>query len=585
MKGTMLAVTILVFVSLVFSPWGRPGLSAASPDSAHGKKGCHLSVDRMVTEMTDEEKVGQLIMAATQTGKDGMPSEQTRRMIREYHIGSVIVYDQRKPAAMARYNNRLQQWAEETRFSLPLLISADLEYGAAQRMPKEAATFPRQMGLGAAGSEHLAEKTARITAREARAVGFNWNYSPVADVNTNPNNPVIGVRAFGEKTNLVSELTAAQIRAYQRQGVIASAKHFPGHGDTEVDSHLGLPAVTYDRETLEKVHLPPFQVAIDAGADSIMTAHVVIQAIDPDLPATLSPKVLDGLLRKEMGYDGIIVTDAMTMHAISENWGSGEAAVMAIQAGADVVMSTGSFKDHVEAVQSLLQAIQSGELSEKRVDESVKRVLKAKCEYRLDSRRYVDPDKAERIVGHSRHRKVADEAGRQAVTLVKNEEGLLPLDRGAEETMVAGVEGVRTLADAVRRESGSRVSAWQSDGQDPTDAEMMEAVRQAETADRVIVATYSQSRLPEGQVKLVKALHQTGKPVVTVSIGLPYDIAQYSEVNAYLATYAVDRWQTPNPTMLEAAIRVIYGEQPGGKLPVHIDDRYPFGSGLRYDNR
>ena len=234
--------------------------------------------------------------------------------------------------------------------------------------------FPRQMGIGATRDLEAAEEVAKITAIESLATGFNWNYSPLADVNTNPANPVIGVRSYGEQTDLVSQMTVAQIKGYQKNGMLATAKHFPGHGDTSVDSHLGLAAVTYDRQTLDEVHLPPFKAAIDAGVDSIMTAHVIIDAIDPELPATLSKKVLTGLLREEMGYKGLIVTDAMSMHAIELNWGSGAAGVMAINAGADIVMATGTYEQQLETYDALFQALQSGELSEKRVDESLKRM-------------------------------------------------------------------------------------------------------------------------------------------------------------------------------------------------------------------
>src|SRR5699024_7798703 len=231
-----------------------------------------------------------------------------------------------------------------------------------------------------------------------KATGFNWNYSPLADVNTNPNNPVIGVRSFGENTELVSDMTVAQVEGYQENGVLSTPKHFPGHGDTSEDSHHGLPAVTYDRETLEEVHLPPFQAAIDAGADSIMTSHVIIEAIDPELPATLSEDVLTGLLREEMGFDGLIVTDAMSMQAFKDNWGVGEAAVMTIQAGADFVMATGTLNEQKETFEALLSAYESGELSQERVDASVERILAKKVMYGLFDNRYVDPDEATDVV-------------------------------------------------------------------------------------------------------------------------------------------------------------------------------------------
>lgn len=555
----------------------------AAPASPPNPPASQDGVEHLLSRMTLEEKVGQMVMAVTHNPPGGMPDENTRKAIQDYHIGSVIIYNKENPAFMAEYNNRLQKWASQTRLGIPLLISADLEFGTFQNIRRGTTPFPRQMGIGATHSIRDAAEAARLTAREARAMGFAWNFAPVADVNTNPENPVIGVRAFGENPQHAAKLTVAQVRAYQRENVIASAKHFPGHGDTDVDSHLGLPTVSYDRETLEKVHLPPFQAAIDAGADSIMTAHVVVEAIDPELPATLSSKVLTGLLRNEMGYDGIIITDAMTMDAIDENWGIREATVKAVQAGADVIMATGSFEDQVETVEAIRDAVRRGALSEKRVDDSVRRVLRVKWKYGLFSHRYADPKRAEAVNGHPLHRKKAFEIGRHSVTLVRNE-GVLPFSRnGNQRTLVAGVIQVPETVDAVKSIAGGTAVGWQAGTHDPTPEEIEEAVRLAEQADRILVTTYSQGKLPPGQSQLVRSLLNTGKPVAALSLGLPYDLADYPEVDAYLAAYALDRLQTPNPTALRAAVEVIFGEQPGGRLPVTIGDLYPYGHGLRYD--
>src|SRR5699024_1692845 len=250
-------------------------------------------------------------MPSTHDNDQNMPNEDTKELIQEYKAGSVIIYGNRDASTTAEYNNQLQEWAAETPMSIPLFSTADREYGINQHVT-DATAIPRQMGIAATRDLEAAEEMAGVTAEEMKATGFNWNYSPLADVNTNPNNPVIGVRSFGENTELVSDMTVAQVRGYQENGVRSTPKHFPGRGDTSEDSHLDLPSVTYDRETLEEVHLPPFQAAIDAGADSIMTSHVIIEAIDPELPATLSEDVLTGLLREEMGFDGLIVTDAMS---------------------------------------------------------------------------------------------------------------------------------------------------------------------------------------------------------------------------------------------------------------------------------
>ncbi|MEU9840728.1 glycoside hydrolase family 3 N-terminal domain-containing protein, partial [Actinomadura sp. NPDC048032] len=460
----------------------------------------------------------------------------------------------------------------------------DFEFGTTHNVREGTTPLPNAMGLGAARDPAQARDAAAVTAAEARAMGFHWNYAPVADVNTNPANPIIGVRSFGERADLVGGLVETQVRAYRRAGVIATPKHFPGHGDTETDSHLGLPSVTYDRATLDRVHLPPFRRAVAAGADAIMTAHVVVKAVDPDLPATLSEKVLTGLLRRDMGFGGVIVTDAMDMDAIDRNWGTREATVMAVRAGADVVMSTGDYAAHAQAVDALRDALRDGTLGRARVDASVRRVLGLKCRYRVFDHRYADPAAAERISGNPAFLRRALAMGVAATTLVRNEDGVLPFDPATNaRTLVAGVVQTGEFANEVAAVARGPVTSWQAATTDPTDAEIAEAVRRARAADRILVATYSSGTLPEGQARLVRALRATGRPVAAVATGLPYDIASYPSVRAYLATYGTTaRTRRVDLTMHRAAARVVFGAQPGGRLPVTIKGLYPYGHGLRY---
>lgn len=588
MKKLSTMISTFVLASTLAVPLGAAAqstndLNSPDPPTDNARKGM---VQRIIAHMSDKEKIGQLVMPATQDNSNQMPDERSEKLIKEYNVGSVIVYGSRDAKKTAEYNNQLQKWASETRLHIPLFISADLEYGTAQHVT-DGTAFPRQMGIGATRDLQEAEDVAKITAIESKATGFNWNYSPLADVNTNPANPVIGVRSFGEKTDLVSQMTVAQIKGYQENGVVATAKHFPGHGDTSVDSHLGLAAVTYDRKTLEEVHLPPFKAAINAGVDSIMTAHVIINAIDPDLPATLSKKVLTGLLREEMGFKGIIVTDAMSMDAIDKEWGAGKAGVMAINAGADIVMATGTYDQQLETYDALYQALLTGELTEKRVNESLERILMTKFKYDLFNDRYDDPATATKVVNTPAHKAAAAEVARKSITLLKND-GVLPFDASADKTtLVVGpkiygssnqMNGVIKVVDA--KSSGAVVSAVTST--DPTDAEIENAVQLAGQADRVVVATFSPGELPAGQAKLVKALQATGKPVAALSLGLPYDIKNFPEVGAYLASYAIERWGSPVPTSWNAAVDVIFGTQPGGKLPVNIAGFYNFGDGLSY---
>ncbi|WP_373893930.1 glycoside hydrolase family 3 N-terminal domain-containing protein [Virgibacillus sp. CBA3643] len=544
-------------------------------------------VQQMIMEMSPEEKIGQLVMPSTHDNEQNMPNEDTKELIQEYKAGSVIIYGNRDASTTAAYNNQLQEWASETTMGIPLFSTADLEYGVNQHVT-DATAFPRQMGIAATRDLNGTKEMASATAEEMKATGFNWNYSPLADVNTNPNNPVIGVRSFGENTELVSDMTVAQVEGYQENGVLSTPKHFPGHGDTSDDSHYDLPSVGYDRETLEEVHLPPFQAAIDAGADSIMTSHVIIEAIDPELPATLSEDVLTGLLREEMGFNGLIVTDAMSMQAIKDNWGAGEAAVMTIQAGADIVMATGSLHEQKESFEALLSAYESGELTQERVDESLERILANKVKYGLFDNRHVDPDEATNIVNTESHKQLAENMAQDSMTLVKNDDTLPYNPDSNESTLVVGPEiynqsyYMEDIADAVQAKTNGDVN-YNVTSEDPSAEEINQVVQQAEQADRIIVATFSASELTEGQSQLVNALGETEKPVASISLGLPYDIKEYPDVDAHIATYAIERWGSAVPISWEAAVDVIYGANPGGTLPVTIEGHYGFGHGEHYE--
>jgi beta-N-acetylhexosaminidase len=557
-----------------------PNDSALSTNKAK-----NIRIEHFIGGMSDKEKIGQLIMPAVRYKPSSIPGEDIRKLIQDYHIGSVIGYGNADAESIAQYHNHLQKWAFDTRLKIPLLISADLEHGTFQ-LVTDGTDFPRQMAIAATRDLKAAEQAASITAIESKAMGFNWNYSPVADVNTNPFNPVIGVRSFGEKTELVSQMTSAQIMGYQQNGLLATAKHFPGHGDTSVDSHLGLARETFDRESLERIHLPPFQAAMKAGVDSIMTAHVIINAIDPKLPATLSKKVLTGLLRKQMGFKGIIVTDSMSMDAIDKHWGAGQAAIMAINAGADIVMATGSFKHQLETYDALYEALKSGKIKEERVNESLYRILTAKLKYDVFDHRYVIPENARKIVNLPAHKQAAAEIARRSITLLKND-GILPFTTKTNQaTLVVGpkIYGSTKYINAISkvvsgRTSGKIITSITSINS--TDAEIANAIDLAKKAERVIAVTFSSRTLSPGQVKLITTLHASGKPFVVLSLGLPYDIKHFPYVGAYIACYAIDRWGSPVPASWNAAVNVIFGEKPEGKLPVSIDKLYQYGNGLR----
>ncbi|MCR8843562.1 glycoside hydrolase family 3 protein [Paenibacillus sp. SC116] len=603
-KVAIIFTCILVITTVVTYAWNASSASTrVSPISPAGEVsetekrvtveaivGSNMPIEekakKIVTLMNDKEKIGQLVMYTPTHRADSF----SERMIKEYNVGSALVTaTMSNTVDTAQFTNQLQRLASETRLGIPLFISGDMEYGAAQRVPANATILPRQMAIGATRSIEYAEQAARITAKEAKVLGFQWSYSPVVDVNSNMENPIIGVRSFGEHTQMVSDMAVAQLKGYQSEGVLSSAKHFPGHGDTSFDTHSTLSKVSYSEDVLRQVHLPPFQAVIDQGIESIMTSHIIIEAIDPTLPATLSKKVLTGLLREDMGFKGIIITDAMVMEAISNNWGAGEAAVMAIHAGADIVMANGSAADQIETLDSLYHALQAGKIAKSRVDDAVARIITYKLKMKTFDNRYVDVDQAVKIVGNEDHWNRSYQMALDSVTLLKND-NVLPFDpQSNEKTLVVSMAYAERIAKMVRAVAKGEVFAYQAapaagEPLDATTDAIQGALAKAEQADRIIVFTQSEHKIPKGQIDLVNQLVATGKPVVAVALGNPSDIASYPDVKAYITAYAADTWywMTPVPISWNATVEVIFGTNPKGKLPVTLSKEYPRDFGLSY---
>ncbi|MEF8837585.1 MAG: glycoside hydrolase family 3 protein, partial [Candidatus Bipolaricaulota bacterium] len=422
-KSPVVAVAVVTFFTLF-------AISAYPAD---------VNINKILSGLTLKEKVGQLLMVNVLENPDGSPSDRMKKLIQRLNIGSVIFYDISGSRAGARYTNQLQEWADASPSGLPLLVGSDMEYGPRTNVSSGATTFPTQMGIGATGNPELAERAAAITAREARSMGINWNFAPVADVNSNPENPVIGVRSFGSNPGKVSTFIRAAVTGYQENNMIATLKHYPGHGDTETDSHYGLPKVSYGETELES-HLRPFKEGIAAGADAVMTAHIIVETIDPELPATMSEKVIKDLLRNRQGFDGVVITDSMNMGAIENNFGKVEGAVKAIKAGVDVVMAVGTYSDAVQIHNGLVEAVRDGEIPVSSVNESVERVLELKEDYGLmDGDNLTEPAGAAYISGSPGHEKVSRTIAEKAVTLVKDERNLVPLD-DRSEVLLAGVK-------------------------------------------------------------------------------------------------------------------------------------------------
>ncbi len=561
----------------------------------------------LISRMTLEEKVGQLFVmrvyghsatAPDQADIDANLKEigvrTAAELVAKYRVGGVIYFawahNTRDPHQIADLSNGIQQASLAQPRGLPVLISTDQEHGTVARVGKPATLFPGAMAVGAGGSREDARELGRIAGAELRALGIRQDYAPDADVNVNPANPVIGVRSFGADPAAVARLVAAEVTGYQGSGVAACAKHFPGHGDTATDSHTGFPVITHTREEWEKQDAPPFRAAIEAGIDAIMTAHLMVPALDDSGdPATLSRPILTGILREELGYDGVVVTDSLGMEGVRTKYGDARVPVLALKAGVDQLLNP---PDLDLAWNAVLTAVREGELTEARLDESILRVLRLKAKLGLFRDAYTSGRDVDRTVGTRAHLAAADRIAERTTTLLVNEGRLLPLSRrryrkvlvvGADPASPSGMTGPPTgvLADALT-ELGFAATAL-STGTAPTAAAIDSAVAAAGDADAVVVATYNVTA-GSGQQTLVARLRETGRPVVAVAVRNPYDVARLPGVPAVLAAYS---W---TDVEVRAAARVIAGRvRPRGKLPVPVvraDDPeavlYPVGYGLTY---
>lgn len=555
----------------------RPALPDQDPDVKYAAE--------TMDGMSLEDKVGQLFMvyvkgeAADTDHPDAVASNQERlgadngaAFVASYKPGGIIYFDWANglsdPEQIAALSSGLQEAA-----AVPLLIATDQEYGTVVRIGEPATQFPGAMPLGATRDAEAAREAAEAAGVELRAMGLNLNFAPDADVNVDPANPVIGVRSFGSDPGLVAELAAAQIDGYHDGGVAVSAKHFPGHGDTGTDSHVGLPVITHTAEEWERIDAPPFIAAIEADAGMIMTAHLQFPALDDSLrPATLSAPILTGLLREKLGFEGVIVTDSLEMEGVRTEYGDERVPVMALLAGADMLLMPPDFPLAYDAV---LAAVSAGELTEERIDESVMRLLKLK--YRLglaESSDRSDPG----VVGADEHRQVAADIADRSITLLAND-GTLPLATGTALVTGWGENTTARLTEALN-DAGLQAEALVT-GDEPNADQIKAAVAAAAGRDLVVVATFN-VKAGGAQANLVAELRKSGVPVVTAAVGTPYDAAHLGVVNASLATYSYTE------TSLASLAKVITGAvHPTGTLPVDVPDAnggtaFAFGHGLNY---
>lgn len=541
-----------------------------------------------VGSMSIDEKIGQIAMVGID-GPELTPSDE--EFISKYRVGNAVFLGRNivSPSQAQSLTHRFQEIASRRRHPVGFLLSMDQEGGVVARLTRGETVFPGNMALGATRSEEYARRAAEVTADEMTALGFNMNLAPVLDINNNPRNPGIGVRSFGEDVSLVTRLGVAMIRAYQRSGVVATAKHFPGKGDVTVDSHLDLPTVAHSKERLASVELAPFEEAIRAGVEAIMTAHVFFPAVEPEpaIPATLSRSVLTGLLRDELGFEGVVLTDDLFMGAIRKRFTTGEAAVRALDAGADMVLLCHNQAEQGAALDAVRDAVRKGTLSEERLDEAVGRVLALKARYGLlDPERYLSLRGLERV-GSEENRQVALEIARQSVTLLANRQGLVPLAPRECRNLLVMSPDIRALtqveeeqlsesplAVAIRRfVPGARSFVF---SQSPTAVEIADAVKLvlSSDVDVVVVGSYN-AHLYEQQGALVNALLDTGVPLVVVAMRNPYDIQMFPSVSTCIAAYGF------RECTMRAVAELIFGlAKPKGRLPVSIPGICEYGSGL-----
>jgi beta-N-acetylhexosaminidase len=554
-------------------------------------------------DLTLDEKVGQMFVAL---GRGGFMSESSPayaalvHQVRDNHIGGFIwtisnVYE-------TAHLTRLLQ--NESR--VPLLVSADLESGIGMRFT-DTTIWPSAMALAATGDPALAEAEGRVVAREARAIGINHILAPVADVNVDPDNPVINTRSFGEQPEEVGKFVAAFARGVQSEHVLACAKHFPGHGDTHIDSHRSLPTLGVTRERLEHVELVPFRAAVAANIGSVMIAHLAVPALDPSavpvradrpagenpygtraeevpqngtMPATTSKPIITGLLRHDLGFDGLIVSDAMDMGGITEHYDAGEAAIRAIEAGQDQILMSPNIDAAIAAVKA---AVVSGRLPQARIDESVRRILAAKVRVNAP---VASTEEIFRTVDTAEHRELAASIAKRALTLLREQSGVLPLKSEAKVLIlqVSDFPEIAAPLPDLDREVARRLKTHPQtmliDGRTCAE-DVTKIAAAAKSADLVLVALAVRARSGSGQIAVPGAARQLIAdlapvvPVVAVSFGSPYLLREVPAAGTYFCAYGI------SPVMQVAAAQALFGETPiRGKLPVTIPGLYERGAGI-----
>lgn len=578
-------IAALFFIILI--SFGLANLMAQRSSSKPLDKDQEKWIENTLKSLTLDEKIGQVLVPAATgqfTALDSDAFIKIRENIEKYHVGGYHVFGNELVSG-ALLINRMQELAK-----VPLLMTADFEGGVGYQF-RDATRLPRAMAIGATGDPNFAFQAGKVTAEEGRSLGVHVNFYPVVDVNNNPKNPIINIRSFGESVDAVKKMAVAYIQGAHEGGMLATAKHFPGHGDASEDSHLQLPTLTVDKAHLEKVELPPFQAAIQAGVDAVMSAHIYFPALEPEkgLPATLSPNILTGLLRDELKFSNLIYTDAMDMQGVAASFSKEVATVRAFQAGADCLLF---IPDVAVSFAALKKAVETGAVTEARLDQSVRRILRAKAMMGLNRNRYTDITRLDGALATKPHLKVARDIAENATTLIKDEKNFLPLQmRPADRVLILNVydsaggwrEGKPGLT-FVREFQNRHPGTVAFEISDLTTALEFDLIRKVAADFNIVlvntfarVASYRGTiNLTENETLFLKQLSKLNKPLVTTVFGNPYIPMSVSELPAFVLTFEIF------PEAEVAAVEALTGEIPfRGKLPISLPGMYDMGWSLK----
>lgn len=539
-------------------------------------------VETTLKNLTLEEKIGQMIMPwvnAEFMNEDDPKFQRLVNLVQKLKVGGFIFFEG-NILNQVHLTNKMQELAE-----IPLLISADFERGLGMRLT-DATEFPYSMAVAAADDVNLTYQMGRIVSAEARALGVHQNYAPTADINENPKNPIINIRAYSEDRDLTVKHALAFIAGSSEEGAITTVKHFPGHGGSDVDSHSDLPLLTHSKETFESIDLAPFREAIKAGVQSVMVGHLEVPAFEqnPGVPASLSEPIISGLLKKDLGFTGLVVTDAMNMSALTKYYESDAAAVMAVNAGNDILLFP---PDENKSFTGLINAVQKGSISMDRIDYSVRKILAAKRSLGLHNKRFVDMNEVDEVLNKKSHKRLAQLIADKSITLVKNNDDIIPIDpyrfHKTSVIFLTDTKKPETYPMKDMLKEKFRNLKYTSLGKKSKPAEYKSALALADRSDLVLVPIFAKARssnsgnLPENHSRLVKQLSEMNIPVIFMSMGNPYMLSEFPEAPVYLCSYG-------DPVVSQRAmVNAISGMSDiTGKLPVNIPETdFKVGDGIQ----